>query len=62
MNHLELVLEAKAAIGKLGADTSVSRADTIVSLQEILEDLEGRIETLIYDEEEEDENLMPPKI
>lgn len=54
MEHLELLLEAKAAIGKLGADTSVSRADTIVSLQEILEDLETRIETLIIEEEDDE--------
>lgn len=45
-HHLELVNEAKTAIDRVFADTSVDASITRESLQELAEDLEAKIETI----------------
>lgn len=45
-HHLALVSEAKTAIDRVFADTTVDSATTRESLQELVEDLESKIETI----------------
>ena len=46
MNHLELMLEAKAAIDKVFSDTSVDQQTTKDSMEELSELIETNIEAI----------------
>lgn len=53
MEHLQLIEKAKVAIERLFSDTSVSKRETVDSLEELTEDLEVRIECLKDELDEE---------
>ena len=46
MNHMQLMENAKIAIDKVFGDHSVPPSDTRESLQELMEEIEMKLETL----------------
>lgn len=46
MDHIELVHNAKVAIGKVFGDDSISKEETLESLEEIADELESYMMTL----------------
>lgn len=46
MDHIELIHNAKVAIGKVFRDESVSEKETLESLEELADELESYITTL----------------
>jgi polyhydroxyalkanoate synthesis regulator phasin len=56
MEHSQLIEEAKAAIERVFSDTSVSKRETVDSLEELINDMESRIECLEDELEKEEED------